>query len=140
MNGVMNENMISGRVIHIMEPISGDSKRRPGEKWHRQEYVLETQEEYPKQVCFELWGEDRIKQANIQMGDYITVSFSLQSREYNGRWYTSVRGKFVTKGEPAGMMQGQGVGMPQQPAAPMGGMPSTNNNFGGQDANDDLPF
>lgn len=147
MNGMMNENTISGRITHVLELVSGESKRRPGEKWYRQEYVLETQEEYPKSVCFELWGEDRIKQANIQEGDFVTVSFNLQSREYNGRWYTSVRGRFVTKGDPNAMMT---PGMPQQPGAPMGGgfgpqqqtgMPQTDNNFGGQGGgNDDLPF
>ncbi len=147
MNGMTNENTISGRVTHVLELVSGDSKRRPGEKWYRQEYVIETMEEYPKSVCFELWGEDRIKQANIQEGDFITVSFNVQSREYNGRWYTSVRGRFVTKGDP-NAMSNPGMGMPQQPGAPMGGfpqqnqqgMPGTNNNFGGQDPNDDLPF
>lgn len=116
----MNENTITGKITHVLELVSGDSKRREGEKWYRQEYVLETMEEYPRKVCFQLWGEDRIKGANIQLGDMVRVSFNLESREYNGRWYTSVNGRMVEKNPSA---------MGTNPS--MGGMPQTGNNFGG---------
>lgn len=150
-----NENIISGKVIHILEKQSGDSKKRPGEKWYRQEYVLETMEEYPRQICFQLWGEDRIQQANLQLGDFITVSINISSREYGGKWYTSIDGRFVTKGDPN--MMG-GVQQPSYPqannpyAAPytqpptMGGFPNPSNipgeyaQPGTSSIPDDLPF
>lgn len=116
----MNENTITGKIIHVLELVSGDSKRREGEKWYRQEYVLETMEEYPRKVCFQLWGEDRIKGANLQLGDMIRLTFNIESREYNGRWYTSVNGRMVEKNP--------GVATPNPY---VGGMPETNNNFGG---------
>lgn len=139
----MNENTITGKIIHVLDLISGDSKRREGEKWYRQEYVLETMEEYPRKVCFQLWGKDRIDGANIQLGDMIRLTYNLESREYNGRWYTSVNGRMVEKNP--------GMGEPNPYA---GGMPETNNNFGGtqnfggntqgfggnNSSTDDLPF
>lgn len=142
----MNENTITGKIIQILDLVSGDSKRREGEKWYRQEYILETMEEYPRKVCFQLWGADRINGANLQLGDMIRLTFNLESREYNGRWYTSVNGRMVEKNPNVGG---------SDPYA--GGMPETDNNFGGQsygrnnnnhgyrgnknsNNNDDLPF
>ncbi|MDO5035740.1 MAG: DUF3127 domain-containing protein [Porphyromonas sp.] len=145
----MNNNSITGKITHVLELQSGDSRKRPGEKWYKQEYVLETFSEWPRQVCFQLWGEDRIKQANIQMDDVVTVQFELSSREYNGRWYTNVDGRFVTKGMPE-QNNAPGYGQPQPgygqqpnfgPQAPASNsMPQTDNQFGQSQESDDLPF
>ena len=64
-----------------------------------QAYVLETQEQYPRKVHFEIFGDDRIKANPCQVDDIVTVSFDLESREFNGRWYTSVRAWKVEQGE-----------------------------------------
>ena len=56
-----------------------------------QEYVLETHEQYPKKLCFNVFGADKIAQFNIQAGDELTVSFDINAREYNGRWYNDIR-------------------------------------------------
>ena len=150
-----NEFNVTGKVIHVLPLQEGDSRRRPGEKWQKQDYVIETIEEWPKKICFNIWGEDRIRQANIQPGEVINLSFTVESREYNGRWYTDVRGQFVSKGDPAaagyaqpnygqsapqsGFQGGAGFGtQPQQhaPQSPNGGA-----GFGGeQGGQDDLPF
>jgi hypothetical protein len=79
---------ISGKIIEILEVKSGQSAN--GE-WRKQEYVLETEAQYPKKVCFMAWG-DKIDQFNIQQGETVAVSIDLESREYNGRWYTDVKG------------------------------------------------
>ncbi len=134
-------NTVTGRIIAILEPATGDSKKTPGTKWMRQEFVLETEEMYPRKVCFQLWGEDRIRMADIKMNDLVTVEFDIESREFNGRWYTSINGRTVTKGTSQGAAA---FGPTPQSGAPMGGtqLPGTDNNFGGQamDSNDDLPF
>ena len=52
---------------------------------------METHEQYPKRCVFDIFGEDRIKEANIKVGDEVTVSFDIDAREYQGRWFNSVR-------------------------------------------------
>ena len=78
---------ISGKIVEILEVKSGKSAN--GE-WRKQEYVLETEAQYPKKVCFMAWG-DKIDQFNIQQGETVAVAIDLESREYNGRWYTDVK-------------------------------------------------
>ena len=78
---------ISGKIIELLEVKSGQSAN--GE-WRKQEYVLETEAQYPKKICFMAWG-DKIEQFDIKQGESLTVSVDLESREYNGRWYTDVK-------------------------------------------------
>jgi hypothetical protein len=84
---------ISGKIVEILEVKSGQSAH--GE-WRKQEYVLETEAQYPKKVCFMAWG-DKIDQFNIQQGETVAVSIDLESREYNGRWYTDVKAWKVSR-------------------------------------------
>jgi hypothetical protein len=84
---------ISGKIVEILEVKSGQSAN--GE-WRKQEYVLETEAQYPKKVCFMAWG-DKIDQFNIQQGETVEVSIDLESREYNGRWYTDVKAWKVSR-------------------------------------------
>lgn len=133
-------NTLTGKITHILEPATGDSKRNPGQKWMRQEFVLETQEMYPRKVCFQVWGEDRIRMADIHMDDVVTIEFDIESREFGGRWYTSINARTVTKGAASAQFAAP------QPAAGYAvpgaaqTMPQTNNPFGPTDAGDDLPF
>ncbi|MDR1645144.1 MAG: DUF3127 domain-containing protein [Tannerellaceae bacterium] len=79
---------ISGKIIVVLPEQGGTSKS--GNEWKKQEYVLETQEQYPKKVCFQLFGADKIAQAAIQTGEELTVHFDIDSREYQGRWFTNI--------------------------------------------------
>ena len=78
---------LKGKITHVLEEKSGASSRGP---WRKQEYVIEIPGDYPKQVCFMVWG-DKIDQFKITQGSELTVHFDLESREYNGRWYTDVK-------------------------------------------------
>ncbi len=79
---------IQGKVIQVLPPQSGTSKS--GNPWKKQEYVLETHDQYSRKVMFMLFGE-RADQYTAQVGQEVIVSFDLESREFNGRWYTDVR-------------------------------------------------
>jgi hypothetical protein len=81
---------ITGKIIQVLPEQSGISKTS-GKGWKLQAYVLETQEQYPKKVHFEVFGEDRVKANQCKIDDIVTVSFDIESREFNGRWYTSIR-------------------------------------------------
>ena len=84
---------IKGKIIEILPEKSGQSAN--GE-WRKQEYVLETESNYPKKICFMAWGE-KIGEFNLKQGDSVEVSVDLESREYNGRWYTDVKAWKVSK-------------------------------------------
>ena len=87
---------ITGKIIAVLPERGGISKT--GNEWKMQEYVLETHEQYPKKMCFNVFGADKIAQFNIQAGDELTVSFDINAREYNGRWYNDVRAWRVERG------------------------------------------
>jgi len=78
---------LTGKIIEVLPERSGTSTRGP---WRKQEYIIEIPGDFPKKVCFMLWG-DKIDQFGIQPGQELTVSVDLESREYNGRWYTDVK-------------------------------------------------
>ena len=147
---------LQGKVIAVLPEKSGVSAR--GE-WKAQSFVIETHEQYPKKLCFDVFGADRLAQFNIQSGEEILVSFDLDAHEYNGRWFNSVRAWNIQRVDPnavAGAMGGMQPGSPFPPlgapaAAPSGGAtapfppaqnaapaPAADANAGG--SADDLPF
>ncbi|MGM9621129.1 MAG: DUF3127 domain-containing protein [Bacteroidaceae bacterium] len=104
---------IVGKIIQVLEPRRGTSTRT-GSEWICGQYVLETEDQYPKKVFFEVFGDDRIKQFNIQMNERLEVSIDIDAREYNGRWFNSVRAFRVNRNiQPAAAYGAYG-----QPAAP----------------------
>ncbi|MBP5478796.1 MAG: DUF3127 domain-containing protein [Bacteroidaceae bacterium] len=128
---------ITGKIIAVLDARSGQS-RSTGNMWMSQEYVLETSEQYPKRVCFNVFGEDKIKLFNIQQGNDYTVSFDINAREYQGRWYNDVR---AWKVEPATA----GTPVAPAPAVDAPFAPAENSSapdFGASngDQTDDLPF
>ena len=80
---------ITGKITHAFPEVSGTSKA--GNTWKKREYVLETQETYPRKVFFDFFGE-RADQYPLTVGQMVKLSFDIESREYNGKWYTSIRG------------------------------------------------
>ena len=89
---------VTGKIIAILPAQSGVSQRS-GNAWMKQEYVLEIPGQWPRHVCFGVFGEDRIKQFNIQPGEEnITVQFDIDAREYQGRWFNEIRAYNVLRG------------------------------------------
>lgn len=144
---------LQGKIIVVLPERSGVSQR--GE-WKAQTYVMETHDQYPKQMAFDVFGADRIAQFNIKLGDEVSVSFDITAHEYQGRWYNSVRAWNVVHIDPAavqasayGMQPGGAMPFPPQspasygaapaqpatqPSAPVSPAPSQ------EDSADDLPF
>lgn len=124
---------IEGKIIYNLGETSGTSKA--GRAWKKHEYVLETQDTYPRKVYFDFFG-DRADQYPLEVGDVVRLSFDIDSREYNGRWFTSISGWKAEKigdaasASPAQPAQAANPGMPSAPDAP---------DFG-KDESDDLPF
>lgn len=85
---------LSGKIIQKLPEAGGKSKN--GNEWRKQEFILETPGQYPKKVCVALWG-DKIDQFAINNGEDVTISVDVESREFNGRWYTDVKAYKVVK-------------------------------------------
>lgn len=78
---------IAGTVQQVLQEQGGQGRNGP---WRKQEFILETDGDYPKQVCIVMWG-DNIDKFAVQPNEKLTVSIDIASREYNGRWYTDVK-------------------------------------------------
>lgn len=76
-----------GTIIGVLPIQTGTSAK--GE-WKSQDYILETNDQYPKKVCVNAFG-DSIEKFNLQIGDKVTAGINIESREYKGRWFTSVK-------------------------------------------------
>ena len=112
-----------GKIIQILPLQEGVSKA--GTPWKKQEYILETLgTQYPRKVCFNLFG-DNVDKFPMQVGQDVTVSIDIESREFNGRWYTDVRAWNVLNGvQLAGAPAPGFAAAPAQPAAPAPGFAS----------------
>ena len=106
-----------GKIIQILPLQEGVSKA--GNPWKKQEYILETLgTQYPRKVCFNLFG-DNVDKFPMQVGQDVTVSIDIESREFNGRWYTDVRAWNVLNGvQLAGAPAPGFAAAPAQPVAP----------------------
>ena len=96
---------IQGKIIVVLPERSGVSQR--GNQWRSISYVLETQEQYPKKLAFDVIN-DKIDQLNIQLGETLTVQFDINAREYNGRWFNSVNAWNVIRQTQQAPVQGGG--------------------------------
>ena len=120
---------IQGKVIDVLPERSGVSAR--GE-WKSQTYVIETQEQYPKKMAFDVFGADRIASFSIHSGEVINVSFDIDAHEYQGRYFNQIRAWNVTKVQQQAAAQGgvfSGNAQAAQAAqqAAMAGVPNPTN-------------
>ena len=129
---------VVGKIIQVL-PEQGGVSKTSGKEWKLQAYVLETQEQYPRKVHFEVFGEDRIKANPCQLDDVVTVSFDIESREFNGRWYTSIRAWKIQQGVVATDGVAVPVVAPVEVAAPQANV-ATFDAAASMDETTDLPF
>jgi len=79
---------VKGTLLQILKLESGVSKA--GKEWKKQDFVIETNEQFPKKVCFTLFGDKISLIDGITEGTEIEVFFSLESRDFNGKWYHNI--------------------------------------------------
>ncbi|MDR3061312.1 MAG: DUF3127 domain-containing protein [Dysgonamonadaceae bacterium] len=121
---------LTAKLVQVLPLQTGQGKN--GE-WRKQDVILETDSQYPRKICVAIWG-DRINNSQLVVGNNLTIDFDIESREFNGRWYTDVK---AWKVEVAGATP---VGISHYPAeaVPVPGpsaMPPLPEN-----PSDDLPF
>ncbi len=125
---------ITGKIIAALEPREGVSKRT-GNNWKSQEFVIETTDgQFPRHCVFRVFGEDRLRQFNIQVGQELTVSFDIDAHEYQGRWFNDISAWRVQAAQAqaaapmAAQAAAQQIDVPAPTAVPE------------EDPTDDLPF
>jgi len=120
---------ITAKLIEILPEQTGQGRNGT---WVKISFVVETQEQYPKKICIDAWGDrvDIVKGLNIN--DMLKVEFDVESREYNGRWYTNVKAWRIEKQNAASTGSGNNPPLPdiEEPAASTDSFEPT----------DDLPF
>lgn len=88
------ELQLEGVVKEILPMQEGEGRNG---RWRKQSFILETASgQYPRHVCILVWG-DKIDQFNLQTGENVVASVDIESREFNGRWYTDVKAWKVEK-------------------------------------------
>ncbi|MFD2918752.1 DUF3127 domain-containing protein [Terrimonas rubra] len=119
---------LTAKLIQLLPLQTGAGKNG---QWRKQDIIVETEGQYPKKVCISIWG-DKINEAILKPGNQLTIDFDVESREYNGRWYTDVKAWRVDAASGGG-----------NNAAPVDKMPADdvyNQTFTSDDDKEDLPF
>lgn len=133
---------IIGKLLQKLPLQSGIG--RTGNSWQKQEFVVETIEQYPKKVCANLWGDKLDMLDKVNVGDTVKVSFSLESREYNGKWYTDVKAWNIeiATDVPVQPVPAQHTATVAStvPSAPAGMSAPAEDTFTDNAISDDLPF
>jgi hypothetical protein len=117
---------LAGKIVKRLPVVSGESTRGP---WKKQDFIIETSEQYPKKVCVTCWGDKVEELDKLSDGQDVRVSINIESREYNERWYTDVK---------AWKIDVMGAGQSAPP--PAQNSPAPVMDEGSDDDSDDLPF
>ena len=86
-NKKFTEMQITAKLIQMLPLQTGVS--RNGE-WKKQDIIVETNDRFPKKLCISIWGE-KIQPSQLKQGNTLTIDFDIESREFNGRWYTDIK-------------------------------------------------
>jgi hypothetical protein len=118
---------ITGKLVSLLPQQTGEGKNG---KWVKQDFILETEGDYPKKVCISAWGDKAKDVEGLQPGESLKIGFNIESREYNSRWYTDVRAWKIDR-----LSAGNNTSSGNIPAPP----PPSIEDFPGE-ADNDLPF
>ena len=109
---------LTAKLVQVLPLQTGTGKNG---QWKKQDIIVETEGTYPKKVCVSIWG-DKINESLLKTGSMLNISFDVESREYNGKWYTDVKAWKIEAGS------GEGQSSPQM------------DNEADPESKDDLPF
>jgi len=121
---------ITGKLVTKLPQQNGQGKNGT---WVKQDFIIETQEQFPKKVCISLWG-DKVKELDsVNIGETLKLGINIESREFNGKWYTDVKAWKIEK--QGANQRNDSAPMPSDDNLPPFLEPS--NTF---EPTDDLPF
>jgi hypothetical protein len=79
---------ITGKVLKVLPLEQGESSG--GKSWQKQSFVITTGGDYPKDVCFQAFGEKVAIVSKLKEGNDVNVHYNISSREYNGKYYHNI--------------------------------------------------
>lgn len=103
---------LTAKLIQLLPLQTGTGKNG---QWKKQEFIVETEGQFSKKVCISIWG-DKINDSQLQIGNDLRIDFDIESREYNGRWYTDVKAWKIELASSGSSGAGGGQNMPGSPA------------------------
>jgi hypothetical protein len=118
---------VTGKLVYMLPVQTGQGKNG---QWKKQDFVIEVPGNFPKKICLSAWG-DKVDTSGLAAGDTLKVSFDIESREYNGRWYTDVKAYAIQHVSDSGFSN-----QPPPPAATS----ANDNSIMIEEVSDDLPF
>lgn len=121
---------ISGKFVKSLPAESGTGKKGT---WVKQSFVIETEDQYPKKICVTAWGDLCDTVDSIKPGSSVKASINLESREYNGKWYSDIKAWKIEVGGETKPETKQGKSKPSSKKV-------EEDPFAANDSDDDLPF
>ncbi len=125
---------ISGKIIKKLDIVTGSNDRGG---WQKQEFIIETEDKYPKKVCISAWADKVDELTKYDIGANVKCSLNVESREYNNRWYTDLRFWKIEAASASGSSSNNTMTATTNTAPPV---MEESADFGGEVSNDDLPF
>lgn len=99
---------LQGKVVKILDAQRFTSQKN-GNEYVRNGFVVETTGQYPRRVAFSVMGDERFTTMSIVVGGTYNVSFDVESREWQGKWFTECQAWRAVRMDVAqGQQQGQG--------------------------------
>ncbi len=124
---------VEGIITNILPPVTGTSARG---QWSRQDVIIEQPSEFNKKLCVSFWGDKANELSKFSIGTKVSVGINIESREYNGRWYTEVRAWKIA----SAMQQAPLAQEPFTADAPFAADAPDLSNYSSAPQEDDLPF
>lgn len=75
----------------FLEKVGERSGEKDGKAWKLTNFLIETKGKYPKKVLLDAFNATADVVDTLSSGDEVEVVFEPEAKEYNGRWYNSIR-------------------------------------------------
>ena len=77
----------------IKKKLKKNGRSKAGNEWQKIDVIIQQPGEYGKEVSVTAFGDETIESVNrFNEGDSVEVSVNVESREYNGKYYTNITG------------------------------------------------
>lgn len=123
----------TGTILEKLPIVTGEGKNGT---WKKQDILLEIGDQYKKKLCVTIWG-DKINIEDYQIGQTVTAHLDLESREYNGKWFSDIKAWKLESGSNSG---GQNSSKESSSNHMQQSTPSQPASFDAGSGDDDLPF
>jgi predicted secreted Zn-dependent protease len=87
MNTGINQLQISGKILEIGTETANEIGNNI---WKKQEFVIQTDEKFPKTIQINVWGDNILYLQRCKEGDLVNAMINVSSKKTGDRWFTEV--------------------------------------------------